>query len=164
MMDCAEYRRSILADPRHPGTDMLAHVATCADCSGYTERLLRFESRLDRALRVSVEEVQGTGVAAPPRPGRSWTARPRRVPRRWLAIAASVLVAAVVAGSLWLAVPRSSLAADVASHVAQEPQAWAHADVPVPELKLNQVLGEHMRLKANAGVVSYANTCLFRAI
>lgn len=162
MMDCAEYRRAILADPRHPGADMLAHAATCHECSGYTERLLRFESRLDRALRVSVEEAQSTGAGAPARPVRSRAARRRPMPRRWLAIAASVLVAAVVAGSLWLAVPGSSLAADVVSHVAKEPQAWAHADIAVPELKLNQVLGEHMRLKANAGRVSYANSCLFR--
>jgi hypothetical protein len=82
---------------------------------------------------------------------------------RRLAIAASILVAAMVAGSLWLAVPGDSLAAAVVSHMAGEPEAWSRTDIPVPEPQLNQVLGEsHVRLKSNAGLVSYASSCLFR--
>jgi hypothetical protein len=167
MMDCTEYRKSILADPRHPGADMLSHVTVCHDCTEYTEQLLRFESRLDRALQVSVQDIQGTRAApprsAPLRPGRPQTARPLRVRRGWLAMAASVLLAALVAGSLWLAVPGPSLAADVVSHMAGEPEAWARTDLPVPEPQLNQVLNEsRMRLKSTAGLVSYAHTCLFR--
>jgi hypothetical protein len=166
MMDCAEYRKSILADPRHPSADMLSHVATCHDCSQYTEGLLRFEGRLDRALRVSVKEIQGAPAAslrsAAPRLDRSRTARPLRVRHRWLAVAASALLA-VVAGGLWLAVPRNSLAADVVDHMAREPNAWTRTDIPVPEPELDQVLKEsHVRLKSDAGLVSYANSCLFR--
>lgn len=82
---------------------------------------------------------------------------------RWLAAAASVLLAAAVAASLWIAAPGASLAADVVSHMAEEPAAWTRTDLPVPPPKLQQVLGDsHIRLKPDAGLVSYANSCLFR--
>ncbi len=85
----------------------------------------------------------------------------------WLAMAASVLIALVVAGGLWLGAPGPSLAADVVAHMAGEPQAWARTDVPVRPPDLARVLqNTHMRLKADAGpdavMVSYAASCLFR--
>ncbi len=46
--------------------------------------------------------------------------------RRWLTMAASVLVAAGIAGGLWLAAPGASLAADVVSHMAEEPRLAQH--------------------------------------
>jgi hypothetical protein len=55
------------------------------------------------------------------------------------------------------------LAADVVSHMAEEPGAWARTDIPVPQSKLDKVLSDaHVRLRADAGLVSYANSCLFR--
>jgi hypothetical protein len=147
-MECAEYRRSILADPHDASPELRAHLTDCHDCGEFTEKLLRFESRLDRALRIDV----------PPR-GRE----PARRNHRLLAIAASVLVAAAVAGGLWLAAPGPTLAADVINHMAEEPFAWKPTDVPVPQPTLDEVLSEsHLRLKSNAGLVSYANSCLFR--
>ena len=162
MMDCGQYRRSILADPHDDDAQMRLHVVGCHDCTSYTEQLLRFESRLDRALRVAAE-VEDNRSPAVPLAAQAQAARARRLPRRWFAAAASVLLAAVVAGSLWLAAPGPSLAADVVSHMAGEPGAWARTDIPVPQPKLDKVLSEaHVRLRANAGLVSYANSCLFR--
>jgi Protein of unknown function (DUF3379) len=147
MIDCAQYRRALLSDPRASDPELAMHVKDCAECSAYTQRLLRFESRLERAMRFE------------PRDGK---ARPR-VHRGWLAMAASVLLALVVGGGLWLAAPHSSLAADVVAHMAGEPDAWARTDVPVPSSELSQVLDDaHMRLNAGAGMVSYAQSCLFR--
>jgi anti-sigma factor RsiW len=168
MMDCTQYRRSILADPLHPSAEMRAHGATCHECAEYTARLLRFESRLDRALRVGIAEPHDakaapSAVILPFQPVRSRTGEPRRLRRRAWAIAASVLAGAVIAGALWLGSPGSSLAADVVGHMAEEPDAWARTDIPVPEPKLNKVLSEaHVQLKPSAGLVSYANSCPFR--
>src|ERR1700675_2980178 len=111
MMDCGQYRRSILADPHDDNAQMRLHLVACHDCTEYTERLLRFESRLDRALRVGAEIGDNRALDLL-RAAEARTARPRRLRRRWLAAAASVLLAAVVAGSLWLAAPGPSLAAD----------------------------------------------------
>ena len=159
MMDCMDYRRALQADPQHPTPEMRAHVAECVDCSRFTDQMLRFDDRLQRALRFRVAGASDTG-AVPIRP----TRRPRpALGRGWLAMAASALIAAVAAGGLWLAAPRSTLAADVVTHMAEEPQAWSRTDVPVPEPKLGAVLSEsHVRLAQNAGLVSYANSCSFR--
>ena len=165
MMDCADYRRAIFADPLHPGAQLRAHAAACRDCSEYTQRLLRFEGRLERALHVNVDALGAApaGVVLPFAASRRRAGSPQRPRRRAVAIAASVLAGVLVAGGLWIAAPGSSLAADVVSHMAEEPDAWARTDVAVPQPKLDQVLREaHVRLKPSAGLVSYANSCPFR--
>jgi hypothetical protein len=152
----------MLADPRDPDPKLRDHREVCHDCSRFTERLMDFESRLGRALRVAPPvPTDSGGTVVPLRP-----TAPRRAPRAayrkgWVAVAASVLVA-VMAGGLWLSVPDRSLAADVVTHVKEEPQAW-RTDVPVPRPALEDVLRDsHLRLAADAGVVSYASSCEFR--
>jgi hypothetical protein len=186
MMDCAHYRRSMLADPRDPDPLLREHRASCHDCTFYSERLLRFEARLERALSVAVPSgTAPTSGAAPPsdavRPTDPSAADDNVVPLRakssravlrsptyrkgWLAMAASVLMAFVVAGGLWVSAPGPSLAADVVTHMSEEPQAWRRTDVPVPSSKLEDVLRDsHLRLATGPGtaMVSYANSCEFR--
>ena len=160
MMDHAQYRRAILANPHDTDAELAAHREGCAECSAYTERLLRFEGKLERALKVDPGADSRTprgGVVTPLRPRR------RPVARGWLAMAASVLVGLIIAGGLWLAAPHASLAADVVAHMAGEPQAWARTDLPVPPPELEFALrNTHMRLRPDAGMVSYAQSCLFR--
>jgi hypothetical protein len=164
MMDCAHYRRSLLADPRDPEPALAEHREGCGECRLYTERLLHFESRLDRALRVAVpDSAVPPAAGGRPAPDRTMPLRGRASRRGWLAMAASVLLATAVAAGLWLSVPRSSLASDVVTHMREEPDAWRRTDVPVPGRALQDVLRDsHLRLTAQAGVVSYANSCAFR--
>jgi len=165
MIECAQYRRSMLADPHCDDAELQAHLTSCHDCAGYTERLLSFESRLEQALRVdfAAKDAPVRGPAATVTSIHARRRAPGSLPRRWLAAAASVLLAVVIAGGLWLAAPGPSLAADVVDHMAEEPQAWARTDVPVPPGRLEKVLQEsHVRLKGQAGMVSYANACRFR--
>src|ERR1700690_2877086 len=139
MMNCADYRRAVLADPRDADPLLRLHRDGCRECLEYTDRLLLFESRLERAMRVSVAAAGDARVAPPRAPaGARASAAPGglKAPRGWLAMAASVLILVAVAGGLWLAEPHSSLAADVVAHMAGEPQAWARTDIPAtaPEL------------------------------
>ena len=163
MMDCAQYRRSMLADPHDPDPRLREHCESCHDCNLFSERLLRFESRLERALRVGpASEAAASFDNVVPLRARS----PLRSPahrKRMLAMAASVLMALVVGGGLWLSAPGASLAADVVTHMREEPQAWRRTDVPVPNPKLDDVLRDsHLRLAGGAGMVSYASSCGFR--
>jgi hypothetical protein len=154
MMDCNAYRISMMADPRDADPRLSEHRESCHDCNLFTEGLLRFESRLDRALH----------VAAPADNVLPLRAKAARLPNRrgWLAMAASVLMAVVVAGVLWVAGPGSSLAADVVTHMGGEPDAW-HTHAPVLDSELEAVLrNTHLRLTAGAGPVSYAASCEFR--
>jgi uncharacterized protein DUF3379 len=158
-MDCARYRRSMMADPHDPDLRLSEHLESCHDCNLFTERLLRFESRLERALR-----VDGSDRVVPLRAKSPRAALRSSVYRRGtLAMAASVLLALVVGGALWLAVPGPTLAADVVTHMAGEPDAWRRTDEPVPNPALQDVLrNTHLRLTADAGIVSYASSCEFR--
>jgi hypothetical protein len=174
MTDCSRYRRSMLADPNDPDPELDAHRKTCPECAGFSERLRRFESRLERALRAPMaDEEPGTpgidGEPGAPRAGagarasRSWrsASAPRR--RRWLAMAASLVLALLVGGALWLSSPRESLAADVVTHMKGEPDAWRRTNVPVPGARLDEVLADaHLRLAGPPGIVSYAASCTFR--
>ena len=159
MIDCSDYRRSILADPRDPDPRLSEHRAACRDCSAFTEGVSNFESRLDRALRVPLPPDRAVPLRAKSPPP---ALRPSGYRRGWLAMAASVVLALVVAGALWLAAPGPSLAADVVTHMGGEPDAWLQTD-PVPSSALQGVLHDSkLRLAAGAGVVSYASSCEFR--
>jgi hypothetical protein len=172
MMDCAYYRRSKLADPHDPDPLLREHRESCHDCTLFSERLLRFESRLERALSVALpsdgilpsDKALSSGKVVPLRAHSSRAAlRSPAYRKGWLAMAASVLMALVVAGGLWLSAPGPSLAADVVTHMREEPEAWRRTDVPVQSSKLEDVLRDsHLRLAAGAGMVSYANSCRFR--
>ncbi len=156
MMDHAQFKRALMANPRDPDAQLRAHREGCTDCSVFAERLLRFESRLERALRVDLPA--GANRVVPLRSPRAATYR-----RGWLAMAASVLMAALVAGVLWVAAPGTSIAADVVAHMAHEPDAWRRTDVPVPDPELQEVLrNTHLRLAAGSAMVSYASSCKFR--
>src|SRR5450631_3185750 len=141
MMDCAHYRRSMLADPHDQDAKVREHRASCRDCSLFSDRLLRFESRLDRALRVSLPATAAATGSEKVVPLRAKSSLRFPSPGKgWLAMAASGLLAVVVAGGLWLSVPRPSLAADVVTHMAGEPAAWRVTDVPVTGDALQDVL------------------------
>jgi len=159
MMDCDTYRRTLMSNPHDADAPLIAHRGDCHDCNLFAQRLLRFEERLERAMRVPAPERE----AAPTPPGRVVPLRTPTHGSRWLAMAASVLLAVVVAGGLWLSVSRPSLAADVVTHMKGEPEAWRRTDVPVPAAQLQSVLdGSHLRLADSAGLVSYASSCEFR--
>jgi hypothetical protein len=144
MIDHQAYRRALLADPRNEGAELREHREACAECGAYRERLLKFESRLERALQLEMREP-----AARLRPSR-------------FALAASVVLALCVAAAAWLVVPRQSLAAAVVAHVVDEPLSW-NSRAAVADPKLAAVLSDaHMHLDPGAPQVSYASSCEFR--
>ena len=153
MTDHTHYRSAIMADPHDPDPDLRAHRDSCAECRAFTEQLLRFEARLERALLV---DVPVKPLVLP------FARKGAQGARRWMAMAASLLLALVIAAGVWLTLPQRSLAAAVVAHMAGEPDAWL-TDVPVPDAELNEVLKDSkLRLKPDAGVVSYASSCTFR--
>jgi hypothetical protein len=157
MMDHARYRSAIMADPHDSDPELGVHHEHCPECRAFTEQLLRFEARLERALLVNIS----TKATVLPFTRKADTAA--QVPRRWMGMAASVLLGLVIAGGVWFSLPQRSLAAEVVAHMAGEPDAWRRTDVPVPIPELNSVLQKsNLRLKPGAGMVSYASSCTFR--
>ena len=157
MMDHTHYRSAIMADPHDPNPELGAHRESCPECRAFTEQLLRFETRLERALRVDIQP------RAEVLPFARKTATAAQRPRAWMAMAATVLLGLAIAGGLWFTLPQRSLAADVVAHMAGEPEAWQRTDVSVPDAALNAVLQQSkLHLKPGAGIVSYASSCDFR--
>jgi hypothetical protein len=156
-MTHAQYRIAILADPHNADAEQRAHREACAECRAFTEQLLKFESRLEQAVRVDI------APRAEVLPFERKRANVAPAARRWLGLAASVVLGAALVGGVWLTVPQSSLAAAVVAHMAGEPEAWQRTDVAVPQLELAEVLKDSkLRLKPDAGIVSYASSCTFR--
>lgn len=95
-MNCLEFRRSALADPRRLGGEAAEHAAQCPPCEEFLAHALEAETRLAATLRVPVPEGLRARlldrIAAARRP-------------RWFALAASLLAALALA--LALAWPRN---------------------------------------------------------
>jgi len=72
MMDHAQFRRALMADPRDPDPELRVHRESCHDCNAFAERLMRFESRLERAMRVDLPEDEiEMGIGIHGEPGRT---------------------------------------------------------------------------------------------
>jgi hypothetical protein len=157
MMDHTQYREGVMADPHSEDAELRAHREACAECRAYTERLLEFESRLQRAMRIDMP------VRAQVLPFARKSVAARSATRRAFAVAASVLLGAAIVGGVWLSLPQRSLAAAVVAHMAGEPDAWKRTDIPVDAPALQDVLKDSkLELKPDAGIVSYASSCSFR--
>jgi hypothetical protein len=152
-MNCLDVRRAVGAEPALRDAGIEEHLRACPACTEFAHQLQVLDRRLVEALAVAVP------------------ARPRRAPalsqafappRRW-ALAASVLLAVGVAFAVWLAFPRSSLAADLVSHATHEPESWSSEGRVVSAEELAQVLrGAGLPVDADLGRVTYARSCWFR--
>jgi hypothetical protein len=158
-VDCREFRRSAGADPRHLGAEAAAHRDACPRCAEFLGQTLALEEKILAALRVPVPEPGSAGLAAP---------RVLRFPaidrRRWMSLAASIAGGVLVGTLLWVSEPRDSLAEDLVAHMGQEPGVMVSTAVPADAAKVASVLERGgIRLRPQAGTVSYARTCRFRA-
>ena len=52
MIDCADYRRILLAEPKSTDPRLTEHRAACEGCAQWSAGLTRFEDRLERALQL----------------------------------------------------------------------------------------------------------------
>lgn len=155
-MNCLEFRRRIGAEPatRDPAVD--GHRADCATCAAYRDELLAMDALLARAMRIPLRPV----VVRDRRPAgrRRGTGAPER---RWLALAASLVVGILVAATLWVSYPAPTLAGEVLGHVSHEPDAWNARD-PLGAATVAAVLAPSgIRLRDGAGTVTFARRCFF---
>jgi hypothetical protein len=88
---------------------------------------------------------------------------PRIERRRWMALAASIAGGVLVGSLLWVSGPRASLAEDVVRHMAHEPGVMVMSTAPEKASTVERVMERGgIRLRSDAGMVSYAQTCRFR--
>ncbi len=145
--DCRHARLAIGGDPRHLPPEAESHIAGCAACSNFLAETLGMDERLREALELPLHQFR----AAPARP-----AAPGR-----LAMAASLLLAVMVAGGVWMFWPQPALAREVIEHVRHEPDSWMAQRLLTAE-ELAPILAKAgVELDTSLPVV-YASPCPFR--
>jgi hypothetical protein len=116
---CAHARIAIGGEPHALPPEVTAHLTTCASCRQFHAETMALDGRLRAALELPLSSFR---KAAP-------------VPARRFALAASVALAILAGGSLWLFRPQSVLADEVVDHVKHESGSWsAHEVLSATEL------------------------------
>jgi len=142
--DCRHARLHIGAAPHELPAAIAQHLAGCAQCSRFRDETLALDARLRSALEVPLPRFR------------------ERAPRsRRLALAASVVLALLLAGGAWLVNPKPALAGEIAEHVTHEAGSWDKQQVLSPA-DINAVLQQAgVRFDTSLPVV-YAMACPFR--
>jgi hypothetical protein len=111
---CGHARLHIGADPRTLPAEIAAHVEGCEACRRFRDEMLMLDGKVHAALELPLERFR----------------QPLRPARRY-ALAASVVLALLVAGGLWVFRPSTALAGEVVRHVEEEADSWnSHQSLP----------------------------------
>jgi hypothetical protein len=158
MMNCLEYRREILVDPRHAGDEAEAHARSCAACAEFREHALGMDETIAEGLRVPVPERLAERVIA----GASGeTVAGRR--RNMFALAASVLlVIAVLLGMLVIGRDDPFARACIDFVVDEEANAILTSKTPNPEDLRRVTQALNVSLPSQIGEIRYIGTCPFQ--
>jgi hypothetical protein len=144
MTDHRDVRLAVGADPSHLSPEVEAHLATCEACSRFRDETRMLDGRLRAALELPLPEF-----------------RRRAPPARRYALAASVVIALIVAGGVWLFRPAPALAGEVVAHVLDEPGSWDSSE-QMPAKSIEGVLrAAGVEFDAHVPIV-YAAPCPFR--
>lgn len=160
-MNCDDYRQAIAADPSFDGG--ADHVSDCTACQGYRDAMRALDLRIATALQVDVPPMRmpdlpeidtDSVVALSPRSSFGKSA--------WLALAASVLLAAVIGvRMLTFDVDGYSLADEVVAHLDHEPAALRPSTTPVSDEWLTAIVpADVARMNHDAGLITYAQSCI----
>jgi Protein of unknown function (DUF3379) len=162
-INCLEVRRILGAEPQRRDSALMEHCKTCSSCSAFMKEILGLDVRLARALAVDVpEELEARIVfrtAFRPKPLRTY---------RWLAAAATVILAVGIGFGVWQYQRNSmtALSAALVAHVTNPAEAEA-LDPGRPLLQnaslVHGVL-QHVgvRMRGSMDDITYARACPFR--
>lgn len=161
MTNCEEYRQMIAADPAFDGG--AEHLSECRQCQAFRADMQALNADIAKALEIPCPALEMPGlpsidvdnVSAMNRP-RSWS-KPA-----WLAIAASVMFAALIGLRLLdVGVSYDSLANEILAHVDHEPAALLVSDQAVSDARLRRAVPANIAtMNHDAGLITYAQSCI----
>ena len=160
-MNCEDYRQAIGADPSYDEGD--AHVSACADCLAYRDELRALDRRIGSAVAISVPELRMPDLPDVDNENVvSLAARRRFTAPAWMAVAATIVLAAFIGIRMYgSTVTYVSLADEIVAHLDHEPYALRVSDEPVDDGRLSDVVPASVaKLNHDAGLITYAQTCV----
>lgn len=149
-MNCIDFRRGILANPRSLGAAENDHARQCAACRAYLETQRELDAQLYTALQVPPPD----GLA-----DRILVARgmPRR---RWMMPMAAALVLGLGVAMLWPRVdPPDPLGREAIAHLDHEPEAFKTAHAVATDFLPAMLSNQGVKLVSAVGQVTYARLC-----
>ena len=149
-MNCIDFRRRVLTNPRQLGEEAREHALACAACREFLDKQREMDAELFAAMQVAPPD----GLA-----DRILVARGLRR-RRWIWPIAAAIVLATGAAALWpLLSPADPLGREAITHVALEPQSFSTVTT-VPGDFLPALLSEQgVKMAKTVGQVTYARIC-----
>ena len=151
-MNCIDFRRLVLVDPRNLGEEARAHAAECAACRETLERQREADDKLFGALQVPVPD----GLADRILVGREH--RPAR--RQWMwGIAATIFLATGLGlvGRRYFA--HDPLGDEAIEHVAQEPQSFTTINAVGNDYLPAALAEQGLKAVVAIGQVTYTRIC-----
>lgn len=159
-MNCTEFQRRLLIDPRAPEMAAAAQARVCEDAPARLAEALALEHRIDAALAVPLPDdlVDRIVAALPPEAA---VPQPASTRRWWpLALAASVALVGWLSLALLRAPsPTGALIAASVEHLAHEPYALTRSG-RVPDSLVTRMFREAgIRIDTEELALSYLNRC-----
>ena len=158
-MSCEDYRQAIATDPSFDGG--AGHLSECAACQSYRREMQALDQKISRALALDVPQLQMPDLPEIDTENVVTLASRRFSPPAWLAVAATVVVAALLGVRLiGSGIEHDSLADEILAHLDGEPFALRVTDVAITDERLNAVVPAYIaRMDHSAGLITYAQTC-----
>lgn len=151
-MNCLEFHREKLADPRRLSAAAAAHAQECTACTSFAASVDGAERGLERALSVPVPDGLADRVILASREP------PSR--RRMLWAMAASFALAVAMGASWMALqPGNAYARLAIEHVADEPEFFSMVDRPEPEAFRTVVRNLGGQLSESLGDIRLMKLC-----
>ena len=151
-MNCLEFRRDKLADPRHISSDALAHQNDCAACSNFAAEVDENEMRLAAVLDVPVPEGLAERVILRRKTG-------FRISPRLGMLAASLVLTFALGFQQWKDAGSQEYARLAIEHVMHEPESFTSTRLADPQLFRNVMHTFGGELQASLGKVRYMKLC-----
>ena len=156
-MNCLEFRREVLVDPRHASDEGDAHAAQCAACAQFRAETVELDERIASGFAVNVPQGLADAVA------REAQGRGRDSRRRFMALAASLVLATAVGAGAYVAARDDPFArAGIDFVVDEEVNAILSAKPADPAALQKVARSLNVELPKQVGEVRYIGTCPFQ--
>lgn len=155
-MDCLDFRRMAGAEPGSRESEFLRHRLACSACAEHVQALERFDRELQLAMALPPSE----GLAARIKTD---AALRQGYERRWLAVAASMVLLVGVAAISWQLDRETPVSRALVEHVFHERDMMVASDRRVPVQRVNAVIQQAgVAVHSPIEGVSFATLCPFR--